>query len=123
MVFFDFTDAFRSINRTRTLLHKIRKHFNISGRLFSHISSFLSDRVARLKLDDSMGDWIESIFSPSAGTRLGPLLFIMHIHDVPRCIKPKYADDLVALSVDKDIISIQENLQDATDHLIQWTQW
>jgi len=70
-----------------------------------------------------MGDWIESIFSPSAGTRLGPLLFIMHIHDVPRCIKPKYADDLVALSVDKDIISIQENLQDATDHLIQWTQW
>jgi len=87
VVFFDFTDAFGSINRT-CLLHKIRKHFNISGRLFSHISSFLSDRVARLKLDDSMGDWIESIFSPSAGTRLGPLLFIMHIHDVPRCINP-----------------------------------
>jgi len=35
--------------------------------------------------------------------------------------KPKYADDIVALSVDKDI-SIQENLQDATDHLIRWTQ-
>jgi len=80
VVFFDFTDAFESVNRTR-LLHKIRNHFNISGRLFSHISSFLSDRVARLKLDDSMGDWIESIFGTSAGTRLGPLLFIMHIHD------------------------------------------
>jgi len=76
-VFFDFTDAFGSVNR-RHLLNKIRNDFGISGRLLSHIESFLSNRLARLKLDDNMGDWIESTFGTSAGTRLGPLLFIIH---------------------------------------------
>jgi len=116
-VFFDLTDEFGSVDRRR-LLHKIRKDFKISGRLLSHIESFLSNRFARLKLHESMGDWIESFIGTSEGTRLGRLLFIMHIHDAPSCIKPKYADDLVALSVDR----IQENLQDATDQLIRWTE-
>ena len=42
-------------------------------------------------------DCLESEF----GTSAGPLLFIMHLHDVPSCTKPKFADDLVAVSVRK----------------------
>jgi len=81
-VFFYFSDAFGSVNRTR-LLHKIGKDFGITGRLFLHIQSFLSERCARLKIDKSFGDWFDSNEGTSAGTRLGPLLFIMYIHDVP----------------------------------------
>ena len=85
VVFFDFTDAFGSVNRSH-LLYKIRNHFGISGYLLQHISSFLENRMARIKIDDKVGDWIESEFGTSAGTRLGPLLFIIHIHDIPKCL-------------------------------------
>jgi len=120
VLFFDFTDAFGSVNRSH-LLYKIRNHFGISGYLLQHISSFLENRMARIKIDDKVGDWIESEFGTSAGTRLGPLLFIIHIHDIPKCIKPKFADDLVAFVLGKDIGVIQRSLQDATNQLVQWS--
>jgi len=66
--------------------------------------------LARLKISDQVGDWIESVMGTSAGTSLGPLLFIIQVHDVPMCIMPKFADDLVALSVGKDIESVEKKL-------------
>ena len=59
-----------------TRMYKIGKHFGISGKLFLHIQSFLTDRYARLKITNTEGDWIQSLFGTSAGTLLGPLLFI-----------------------------------------------
>jgi len=88
VLFFDFFDAFGSVNRSR-LLVKIGRDFGISGRLFLHIQSFLTNRFARLKIDNCFGDWIESIIGTTGGTRLGPLLFIMYLHYVPRSISSK----------------------------------
>jgi len=120
-VFFDYSDAFGSVNRTR-LLHKIGKDFGITGRLFLHIQSFLSDRCARLKIDKIFGDWIDSNDGTSAGTRLGPLLFIMYIHDVPKCIVPKFADDLVSVVIEKDVDLVKEHLQYAVKQLVDWSR-
>jgi len=53
---------------------------------------------------------------------LGPLLFITHIHDVPKCICPKFADDLVAVSVGDDIECITQDLQDAADSVLNWAK-
>jgi len=47
VVFFDFADAFGSVDRDR-LLVKVGRDFGISGKLFLHIRSFLSDRFARV---------------------------------------------------------------------------
>ena len=118
-VFFDLCDAFGSVNRNR-LLNKIKYDFHISGCLLCHIASFLRDRTARIKFEDRIGDWLDSLYGTSAGTRLGPMLFIMHLHDIPKCIKPKFADDLVAICVDNDFHSIQDSLQEATSQLVQW---
>ena len=93
-VFCYFSDVFGSVNRNRLLI-KLAKDFGITGRLFQNIASFLCDRLARIKYDDSIGDWLLSLSGTSAGTSLGPLLFIVQIYDVPKCIKPKFADDLV----------------------------
>ena len=49
VVFFDFKDAFGSVNRTR-LLEKLGVDFGISGKLFLHIKSFLGDRYSMLKM-------------------------------------------------------------------------
>ena len=117
--FFDFTDAFGTVNR-RHLLLKISRDFGISGRLFLHIASFLRNRLARIKMDDDVGDWLQSNYGTSAGTSLGPLLFVIHTHDVPKSIMPKFADDLVAISVEEDISAVEESLQNTTNKLIQW---
>jgi len=118
-VFFDFTDAFGTVNR-RHLLRKISRDLGISGRLFLHIASFLRNRLARIKMDDDVGDWLQSNYGTSAGTSLGPLLFVIHTHDVPKSIMPKFADDLVAISVEEDISAVEESLQNTTNKLIQW---
>ena len=109
-VFYDFSDAFGSVDRSR-LLHKIHKDFGITGHLYDHLSSFLSERKARLKIGDLIGNWLESEFGTSAGTHLGPMLFIVHLHDIPRCIRPKFADDLVAVSVAHNVSEIESELQ------------
>ena len=118
-VFFDFTDAFGSVNRDHLLL-KIGRDFGVTGRLFLHIARFLKGRLARIKFADKVGDWLESNFGTSAGTSLGPLLFIMHMHDIPKCVMPKFADDLVALAAGKDVDGITKCLQNATDQLLSW---
>ena len=120
-MFYDFSDAFGSVNRNR-LLYKLGKDFGISGNLFLHIQSFLADRYARLKMSNGFGDWILSEFGTSAGTLLGPLLFIANVHDVPQCILPKFADDLVAFSVSSNYNSIKKDLQLATDKLSEWAK-
>jgi len=51
-----------------------------------------------IKIGELIGDWLESEFGTSASTQLGTLLFIVHLHGVPSCIKPKFSDDLVAVS-------------------------
>jgi len=51
VVFFDFTDAFGSVNRTK-LVYKLRDHFGISGRLLLYLVSFLSGRQARITVND-----------------------------------------------------------------------
>ena len=57
VVFFDFSDAFGSVNRTK-LLYKIHKDFGITGKLFLHLHDFLSNRHARIKVGDVTGEWI-----------------------------------------------------------------
>ena len=118
-MFFDFTDAFGSVNR-KSLLIKINRDFGVTGRLLLHIDSFLRDTVARIKIGDNVEEWIESLFGTSAGTSLGPLLFIAHVHDVPKIINPKFADDMVALAVGTDGSQIEESLQNATNQLVAW---
>jgi len=84
--------------------------------------SFLRHRSARINDADKEGEWIKSEFGTLAGTSLGPILFIVHTHDVPKRIIPKFADDLVAVKVDSDIGHITYCLQDATDQLVQWAE-
>ena len=89
ILFFDFADAFGTVSRTKL---KLRQDFGISGMLLLYVSDFLAGRYARLRVND-LGDWIRSVHGTSAGTILGAILFIAYVHDTPRCILPKFADD------------------------------
>ena len=120
-VFFDFADAFGSVDRT-CLVYKIGHDFNISGRLLLHISSFLSDRLARIRFGGENGSWIESEWGTSAGTKLGPLLFIMYLHDIPKSIFPKFADDIVSVKSGSCCSEIENSLQHTINELVDWSK-
>jgi len=119
VVFFDFSDAFGSVNRVK-LLHKLKLDFGISGRLWSYLVSFLSGRRARITVNQLVGEWLESLYGTSAGTMLGPILFLAHVHDTPSSVSFKFADDLVSTAVAKDISGVQVSLQEVMDQLADW---
>jgi len=57
----------------------------------------LSQRLScQVKINGQFGEWIESVYGTSAGTNLGPLLFIIFMHDIPQSIFSKFVDDLVS---------------------------
>ena len=118
-IFFDFTDAFGSVNRA-LLLKKIYLDFGIRGNLFLHLADFLSNRKACLKLGGARGEWLDSHTGTSAGTVLGPILFIIQGHDAPSSVKPKFADDFNVISVEDTPGQLQSSLQKHADAMAVW---
>ena len=121
VVFFDFTDAFGNVNREK-LIAKLWEKFGIKGKLFLHLCSFLSDRTARIKINDLTGEWKESNLGTSAGTVLGALLFILHVYDSPESMDPKFADDFTSVAVKDTVKELEEALQGSINDLESWAQ-
>ena len=120
-LFYDFTDAFGTVDRDK-LLYKMKSKFGISGRLLIYLKGFLEGRRARIRVNDRVGEWKESNYGTSAGTVLGAILFIVYLSDVPEDIKPKFADDLVGLEWGDNVIDVQDKLQKSIDQLNQWSR-
>jgi len=117
--FFDFADAFGNVDR-KILIKTIREDFGISGRLLHHIADFLSDRDARINVNSLTGEWYPSLLGTSAGTVLGPILFIMHIHKAPSCIKPKFADDFTSVATGNSSGEVEISLQEHVNATVEW---
>ena len=121
IVFFDFIDAFGNVNRIQ-LLKKVKDSFGIHGKLFNHLADFLNNRKARIKINDLVGEWKDSSIGTSAGTVLGPILFVMFVHDIPKAIKPKFADDTVVLAIGNSVAQVENDLQNSIDLLYEWSE-
>ena len=79
--------------------------------------SFLENRKARIKVNNTSGDWLDSELGTSAGTIWGPLLFLIFVSDIPKSLKPKFADDVMTVAVADSIQEIQVVLQNAINEL------
>ena len=118
-VFFDFTDAFGHVDR-KILLSKLKNDFGIKGKLFNHLADFLKGRKARIKIGESKGEWKDSTTGSSAGTVLGPILFVIFVKDIPESINPKFADDVTALAIGDTTKEIEMICQNSIDILQDW---
>ena len=122
MVVLDFSKAFDTVPHTR-LLSKL-KHYGITGNLLEWISNFLKQRDQRVVIDGKCSDWTHVDSGVPQGTVLGPLLFLLYINDMPKCISigssiRLFADDCILY---RTIRTIQDQLtlQKDLDKLKEW---
>jgi len=98
VLFFDFADAFGSVNRVK-LIGELIKSFGITGKLLKYLVGFLSGRYVRITVNDLIGGWIISDIGTSTGTILEEILFLVYVHDIPKSIHPKFDTDLASIIV------------------------
>jgi len=87
-----------------------------------YLNDFLSGRQARIKVNDLIGEWMSSDSGTSAGTILGAILFIAYVHDAPKEIFPKFADDFAGIAIAEDIAEIEVKLQELVNELLRWSE-
>ena len=94
-IYLDFSKAFDKVDHA--LLIKKLKLYGIGGKLLQWITSFLSGRVQKVVVAGSVSEVIEVLSGVPQGTVLGPLLFILFINDMERCVNHSqlklFADD------------------------------
>ena len=91
--FLDFSKAFHRIGYN-ILVQKLI-NLNVRLCLIPWIITFLSDRKQRVKLNQTFSEWLPV----KAGTKLGPILFLIMVNDLGRVMSPnfgmwKYVDDV-----------------------------
>ncbi len=120
-IFADFSKAFDKVNHT-ILTQKLNK-FGIKGPLLNWLSSYLQERVQRVRFNDYLSEIITVNSGVPQGSHLGPVLFNVFINDLAEQIKWSrylmYADDV---KIFKTINSEQDqtNLSNDLRSLTEW---
>ncbi len=120
VVYLDFMKAFDLVPHKR-LLNKINS-YGIGQHITTWISSFLTNRFQRVKVNNSFSPWTPVTSGIPQGSVLGPLLFIFYINDLPDDITSDiyiFADDTKLfnrINHPSDALDLQHNL----DRLSEW---
>ena len=110
----DFSKAFDTVPHDG-LLSKL-KHYGIDDKIWLWISNFLKQRKQRVVVDGIQSDMVTVDSGVPQGTVLGPILFLLHINDLPSVISSKvrlFADDCLVYREIKnrqDQIALQKDL-------------
>ena len=77
----------------------------ISGELYNLLVNYLSDRFQRVVLKGQTSSWRSVIAGVPQSLILGPLLFLVHINDLPNELKSSiklFADDTAVFTIVKN---------------------
>ncbi len=122
IIILDFSKAFDTVPHDK-LLYKLR-HYGIKGNIHNWIAAFLKQREQRVVVDGKNSKWIHVDSGVPQGTVLGPLLFLLFINDIPKCVSKEttmrlFADDCIVYRTIKTMQD-QIDLQKDLDALKQW---
>lgn len=118
----DLSKAFDTVPHKR-LLNKLTL-YGINGNIHRWISSFLTHRRQQVVIDGAQSSEESVLSGVPQGTVLGPLLFLLHLNDLPSVLDPGtvcrlFADDCLLY---RNIRSIADQLQLQQD-LLNLEKW
>ena len=121
-IYFKFAKAFDSVPHER-LLGKL-KSYGINGKVLEWIKAFLSNRRQIVIANGMKSDPATVLSGIPQGSFLGPILFVIHINDLPEVVKCSTylsADDT---KIFRQVTTKEEALQLQSDinSLEQWSQ-
>lgn len=115
VIYTDFSKAFDSINHF-IVLQKL-KSFGINDNLINWLESYLTGRVQFVAINNNFSKPIYVHSGVPQGSHLGPLIFILFVNDITKCLKFSrcliYADDLKIFSPIRnlsDAVKLQKDL-------------
>ena len=121
MAILDFSKAFDTVPHRR-LLGKLSM-YGINGPILQWIEAFLTDRIQGVVVEGYRSEEGKVLSGVPQGTVLGPLLFLLHINDLPSVVDSQvrlFADDCLLyrpIRSDVDRVALQRDL----DLLEQWS--
>ena len=123
-VFIDFKKAFDTVSHN-ILIQKLELH-GVKGMNLKLMKNYLSNR-RQCVIANNIKSTLRSIScGVPQGSILGPLLFLIYVNDMPKCVKQctvqLYADDTVIYFSNKCHIHAKDVLQRDLDNLQVWCQ-
>ena len=121
-VFMDLSKAFDCVNHG-LLIAKLSA-YGLNKDALQLIRSYLSNRLQRVKINNSFSDWKEIKIGVPQGSVLGPLLFNVFINDifwfVHRTKICNYADDTTIFACHPDLDTIIKQLEEDSSVIVKW---
>ena len=120
----DFSIAFETVPHDG-LLSKL-KHYGIDKHIWQWISNFKKKRKQRVVVDGVSSGLVDVDSGVPQGTVLGPILFLLHINDLPSIVSSKvrlFADDCLIyrqIKSNNDQIKLQRNLNLLESWGVKW---
>ena len=118
----DLSKAFDCLNH-ELLIAKLDA-YGFDQDALKYIYSYLSDREQRTKVNNCFSSWSKIKTGVPQGSILGPLLFNIYLNDifyfVDKCEITNYADDNTPYSVDEDMDTLLQSLENDNEILIKW---
>ena len=124
VIILDFSKAFDMVPH-KLLLHKLNC-YGIRGQLLKWLENFLTKRKMKVVVDGQSSKDADVLSGVPQGTVLGPILFLVHINDLPErvssCVR-LFADDCLLYRVIRTIqdhIALQEDLKNLEKWAAEW---
>ena len=122
VVFLDLRKAFDTVNH-EILLKKLNI-YGIRGTALLWLRSYLTDRTQYCRINGQMSNPLTVINGIPQGSALGPLLFLIYINDLPKCLEhataSMFADDTQIETSSNDVSVMKHELNHDLENVSTW---